>query len=390
MWHVMTRFFLSEDVLNGWKCAIEALSDGFEGVGAEWASASVLQNACGTATEYLGIDIKTLENQGFMFPDHKVAADHCEDMTGFLRLWHTGGRIPSLLSMAIAAMEVFGVQDKGERSQVLCAAALGDVENDLPYHSNIHFKKVLLQLVRLISVHNSIYGGTKRALDEHQISLLLIAGCVHDLGHDGLGNTVKGMFYPSRLERQSFDFAKPWLKSVGLSAQALSEIEVMILSTDVTPPGNVTNPTNQMKAAYRFHFSGDSGFKEPLNLSESLESLEESAQLTNMACLLHEADIATSAGVNYAVTKFETCLLMEEVGGADAEARPALVLDFLDKICQRRFLSDAGQKLFGANLARIYALAEKDDMAGNHPYPRADETQFILNKTASDDSKTLN
>ena len=81
-------------------------------------------------------------------------------------------------------------------------------------------------------------------------------------------------------------------------------------------------------------------------------------------------------------------MLIEEF--RDDRARPSQVVDFLDQICQRRFLSDAGQKLYAANLARIYSLAEQDVANGDEPYPSSNMADFVLPHAGQAESKTIN
>ena len=385
----MLNIFRSKSSHDDWKKLLQTLKPAMTGVEpAGWGSADEVSQALDRGIETLEKDLKEIQKYGFIFPTHQNAGGGTADLAAYLRRWHVMGAAPSLVSLVIAACESFEITSPDHVQILLMAGVLGDVENDLPYHSNTHFKKVLLQLIRLISVHNSIYGGTARALSTDQIAVLLMGGGIHDLGHDGLGNTVKGVFYPGRLERQSFDFAAPYLKAAGAQEELLDVLKAVILTTDVTPLGDVTNPMHQMKAAYRFHFLGENEQHPTLNLSDEWSVFEQDSMLTLMACLLQEADIATSAGVDYAVTQYETCILMEEIGAN--EARPAHILDFLDKVCQRKFLSDAGQKLFGANLARIYALAEEADQNGNEAFPKSEHTDFILNAGEDGDSKTIN
>lgn len=356
---------------------------------AGWANAEEIGRALDMSVKLLEDDLKNIAEHGCAFADRESAGADTADVVAYLRDWQVLGNAPSLVALCVASCEHFGIKRPDNLQMVLMAAVLGDVENDLPYHNNLHFKKVLLQVMRLASVHNSIYGGTNKALSEDQVTMLLIGGCIHDLGHDGLGNTVKGVFYPSRLERQSYEFAEPYLRAAGAQDEMLLKLRATILTTDVTPLGDVTNPMHQMKAAFRFHFRGEKEKYPSLNLSDDLEVLEDEAALALMACLLHEADIATSAGIDYSVTQFETCKLMEEIGANSA--RPSHVLDFLEKVCQRRFLSEAGQELYGANLARIIALAEEADQEGNEAFPKADHTAFILASSAArNSSKTLN
>ncbi len=385
----MLNIFRSKPSCHDWKKLLEALKPAVKQAQPDgWGSAQEAETAIDLALDTLEKDLKTIRKHDFIFPTHQNAGGGTPGLSAYLRSWHVMGEVPSLVSLTIAACEKFEITSPDHVQILLMAAVLGDVENDLPYHSNTHFKKVLLQLIRLIAVHNSIYGGTARALNVEQIAIALVGGCIHDLGHDGLGNTVKGVFYPGRLERQSYDFALPYLKAAGAQEELLSVLKAIILTTDVTPLGDVTNPMHQMKAAYRFHFLGEKEQHTTLNLSDDWSVFEQDAMLTLMACLLQEADIATSAGVDYSVTQYETCILMEEVGSN--EARPAHVLSFLEKVCQRRFLSDAGQKLFGANLARIYALAEEADQNGNEAFPKPQHTDFILGANEQSDSKTIN
>ncbi|MEZ5813816.1 MAG: hypothetical protein R3E13_03715 [Alphaproteobacteria bacterium] len=386
----MLNIFGSQSSRPDWRKLLQALKPVIGGVSAdEWGGPEDVEGALDRVLRTLEKDVKAIGKCDFIFSTHQKAGGQTEELAAYLRSWYVMGQAPSLVSLVVAACEEFDIASPDYVQILLMAAVLGDVENDLPYHNNAHFKKVLLQLIRLISVHNSIYGGTVRALSKEQIALLLIGGCIHDLGHDGLGNTVKGVFYSGRLERQSFDFAVPYLRAAGAGEIVLEALKTIILTTDVTPLGNVTNPMHQMKAAYRFHFLGENKQYSTLNLSDDWAMLEDDAMLTLMACLLQEADIATSAGVDYAVTQYETCILMEEIGGGSA--RPSHVLDFLDKVCQRRFLSDAGQKLFAANMARIYALAEEAERAGDEAFPTPQHTDFILGAGSEEGrSKTIN
>lgn len=363
--------------LKEWHSLLQALIPVADKVSTqEWKSASEFAATMTRCCETLEKDLQNIENKDFIFSESQAADAATDEIVEYIRQWHVMGNAPSLVAMIIASALKFEIKDPDQIQPLLMAGLLGDIENDLPYHNNLHFKKVVLQLIRLISVHNGIYGATARELDKAQITTLLIGGCIHDLGHDGLGNTVKGVFYPARLERRSFDLAKPYLDLCGFSDGHLQNLKVMLLTTDVSPLGDLTNPMNQMKAAYRFHFLGEKEQYYTLNLSGELAAMEESEQLTTMACLLHEADIATSAGLNYSITQYETCKVMEELGAS--QAKPSHIIDFFEKVCQRQFLSDAGQKLFSANLARIYALAEEGERNGNEASPKADHTDFII------------
>ncbi len=338
----------------------------------------------------LASDIARVQAERFIFTGSANIAQSTDDCIDYLRRWHVLGKPPTLAALCAAAAMHLGVKAPDHILGLMMASILGEVENNQPYHNNNHFRKVVLQVIRLIDVHNRIYGGTAKALSEENMALLLIAACIHDYGHDGRGNTVKGVFIPSRLELQSVALAMPYLQAVGIDQEEI--LKALVVATEVSPLHDPTSSVMQMKAAYRFHFLGDSKKFDRLNLSTDLKILEREPKVCLMACLLHEADMATSAGLSYALTTYETVLVRDELGAHDA--KPEHIVEFLDAICQRHFLSDAGQKLYAANLARIYALAEEDVKSGNQPFPKAQHTDFILalgqGNKSSENSKTIN
>lgn len=325
-----------------------------------------VEEALSHVASTLEADIGRLEREFFIFAEGADAEVLNAQNVRALCRWRGEGRMPGLAALCLLACERLGVGDPDLVRSVVVAAILGEIPKSLSYHNNEHFRKVLLQAIRTIFVHNRIYDGTAWSLDERQVALVLIAACVHDLEHDGLGNTIRGVFEQGRLERLSFELARPYLVAAGLDdGTDLLALQVMLLTTDVAPLGDPTSPMRQMKAAYRFHFLGERR-GEPLNLSRDLALLEKSPAVAQMALILHESDVATSAGLDYGLSQYETSLYCQETGAEDA--RPSHVLAFLEQVCQRQFLGAAAQKLYSANMARIYALAEQDVRAGDVPY----------------------
>jgi hypothetical protein len=333
--------------------------------------------------------LKTLKKEGrFIFSDDGDTDRLTESNVDLLRSWLAHGNPPSLAALCIYAIENLDLKILPDAVQaILGASILGEVGHSLPYHNNMHFRKVLLQLLRLVYVHNSIFKDTPRALDDNQAALLIIACCVHDFGHDGMGNTLKGIHHPGFAERRSFTMASPYLNKLGMSEPGLFDLKVTLLSTDVSPLGDPGNYMNQMKAAYRFHFLGERKGLQTLNLDAELSRLQKNPALTIMSLMLHEADISTSAGLAYDVTKYETAIYAQEIG---EDARPSHIIEFLDTVCQKRMLSDAAQKLYAANMARIYALAVEDVKNGNQPLPKAEFSDLIIYKSGERPHKTIN
>lgn len=333
--------------------------------------------------------LKALKREGrFIFSDEGDADNLTRSNVEMLRGWHTRGNPPSLAALCIYAIENLNLKLLPDAVQaILGGAVLGEVEHSLPYHNNMHFRKVLLQLLRLVHVHNQIYKDTPHALDDNQIALLIIACCVHDFGHDGMGNTLKGIHHPGYVERRSFTMASPYLSKLGMSEPGLYDLKVALLSTDVSPLADPGNYMNQMKAAYRFHFLGERKGLQTLNLDAELSRLQKNAALATMSLMLHEADISTSAGIDYDITKYETAIYAQEIG---EDAKPSHIVEFLDTVCQKRMLSDSAQKLYAANMARILALAAEDVKNGNQPLPKPEYADLIIGKSGSHSHKTIN
>lgn len=388
--------FIKSDGAKFWQEKLNTLKNVVleSGPSSNWVKDNFTLSVLEIIVEHLEEDLQTLEAQAvFIFSTHIETESLTRESVDLLRRWHLEGRGVSLSALCIFALEYFGIQNHKDLIQaVLMASVLGEIPNDLEYHNNMHYRKVLFQTIRLIAVHNDIYAGTARVFSDRQIGLLLIAACIHDLGHDGTGNVVKGVFQQGRLERQAFELADPCLRAVGLSdEEALIAVKTMLLCTDVMPLNDPANFVKQMKSSYRFHYLGEKKKFESLNLDPELAALQDSPELSVMSLILHEADIATSAGLTYEVTKYETAILRQEV--SKQNAYPHHVVDFLDHVCDRKMLSDAAQRLYAANMARIYALAEEDVKNGDQKLPKPEHSDFLISFGSGEDddsSKTIN
>lgn len=364
----------------GWNSELEALRTFFQDkdFSSPWLERSNLSAIIAMVRDNLDRDLAFLEAEAsFIFEVSEKLENQTRNTIELFRQFTVSGTCPSLTALCIFALEHFDVRDPILKKMVLAASVMGEVENEQPYHSNMHYRKVTFQIMRMIAVYNDIYEGTSRVLDHKKIATLLATACIHDFGHDGKGNTLKGVYIPHRLEQHSFDLAAPVFKALGYDdPDDLNMIRVMLLCTDVTPFKDPSNAVNQAKSAYRYHFLGGRTHWDGLNLDKELSVMEECPAAAVMALMLHEADIATSAGLHYDITKYETGLLMNEI--ADGVARPENVINFLNDICNRQMLSEVGQQLFAANLARIYALAEEDYHAGNDAFPPLEQSNFVL------------
>lgn len=353
-----------------------------------WCDPRHLASVCDTVTAKWQADYHLLNTTLPGILDVNLSVTESTQATHDFLAEISFGQAPSLTACVAYVADFIGLNLTPDLQQsLILAALLGDVENTVPYHNNGHYLKVLLQTVRLAVAHNTLFTGTDQALNNENGLLLMIAACIHDLGHDGTGNMFRGVFKQSRLELQSIDIIQPYLTASGLDEKHMDALRVMILSTDVTPVNDAANPMNQMKAAYRFHFRGDKDKVDSLHLDASMRPLQKDEKLTLMSLILHEADIATSAGITYEVTQYETILYRDEI--CEDEAKPIHVVDFIDNICRRTFLTDAGQRLFGANLARIYAQASEAAKNGNEAFGTI-QNNSLLASMAAESEDTVN
>ena len=358
----------------------------------EWIEKTNVSEIIRRVSENIERDINDLEdNASFIFNTGQRVDSHTKTTISLFRDWAISGACPSLTALCYFAMDKFAITDEKLRNFLTVASILGEIENPLPYHNNMHFRKVVFQCMRMVAVYNDIYAGTSRAFDEDSIALMLGTACIHDFGHDGKGYVMKGVYIPHRLELISYESVAPIFKKIDMSDDQLKLMKAMLVCTDVTPFNDPANGLNQAKSAYRYHFLGAKSKTVSLNLDDELTILEKSAEAAAMALMLHEADIGTSAGLHYDMTKYETCLLRMEI--ADGVAQPQNIINFLEDICNRQMLSEVGQQLFAANMARIYALAEQDAKNGNEPFPEIDQSDFILGVKSKDyvqGSKSVN
>ncbi|MCK6418496.1 MAG: 3',5'-cyclic nucleotide phosphodiesterase [Alphaproteobacteria bacterium] len=268
------------------------------------------------------------------------------------------GAPPGLWVQAATALDELAPQVPQALREILqVAAVLGSVPNDLPYHNNRHYRNVMQELIRLIHVHNKNPEAPFPSLNAAQIVTLLVAVCIHDLGHDGAPDPARA----GHLEQKSVDLGAPFLRAFGASAEMLKDLEVIVLCTHVAdPPVGLSNAA-YLKAAVLYH----KGQGPKPSLPPMLEPLAQRRDLVIMALLMHEADIAISSGIDYAHTRQETILLARE-GGQDT-VRPSQILAFLDRLCDGPWRSAASRKLYDDNRATIRAAVQADISSGDHP-----------------------
>lgn len=294
-------------------------------------------------------------------------AAYGKDAADVFARWEDEGNGPVLPAILAAAVEHFALDtDTAPVRAAFVAAVLAEIPNDLLYHGNEHYRKVLFHTVRLIATHNTLFKGKPEAIGKGRIALLLTAACVHDLAHEGGDNLRDGVYTPGYMEQKALDVARPYFDAVDLGAAERGEIETIVFTTDITFFAGDNSPCVRMRKIYRHYFWAEDVGDASMLMMGRLRRYEDDAALVRLAMLLHEADVATSAGLTYEQTRKETMSIIEERGMKTAG--PGIVLNFLREQLGQTMYTEAAKQLFGPGMTAIIDAAEADVAAGRQTY----------------------
>ena len=282
-----------------------------------------------------------------------------ERTTALFTQWEEEGGGPSLPAMVAHAIEQFGLDTKDPCVRAaFVSAILAEYPNSLQYHGNEHYRKVLFHGIRIISTHNGMFKDTNRAINPDQIAVLLVASCIHDLGHEGGDNLRDGVYTPGQMEQYALDLARPYFEALGVPGEQISDIETIVFCTDITFFAGDNSPCIRMKKIYKHYFWDFDREDVSMMMMGKLRRYEDNPRLVLMAMILHEADVATSAGVSYEQTVKETVNIMEERGVTTAG--PKTVLAFLREQLGETMFTEASKQLYGKVMAQVIKQAEAD------------------------------
>lgn len=271
----------------------------------------------------------------------------------------------SMSALMVGIYHYFGIDDERLCQIAFGASVYADVPHELSYHNNAHFKKVVFHMARLIVAHNYIFSKTSSFLDVDKIGILLIAACIHDLGHCGTGNILDRQYAMAKIERRSFEIISPFLLSLGMTDSERDDLLTLLMATDVSPFGDPMSPAHQVRRLYDMHF-GTEDHHACDDISPEFEVLKNREKLCAMALMLHEADIINSAALNYKTTVQESCSVSLEIGRKNALPEDTLL--FLDKICDGHMMSSAAQFIGAKAMAEIRSRVMEDYKNGNISY----------------------
>lgn len=281
--------------------------------------------------------------------------------------WEKTGGGPQLPAIVAVAVEDFGLSlTSAPVRAAFVAAMLAEIPNELQYHGNEHYRKVLFHTIRLIATHNQLFSGTTNILRPNRVALLLAAACVHDMGHAGGDNLRDGVYTPGFMEQRALDIVRPYFEALELSPDDRGEIETIVFCTDITFFVGDNSPCVRMKKLYKYFFWDEDVGDASLLMMGRLRRYEDNPGLVRMAMILHEADVGTSAGITYEQTIKETINIIEERGVKTAG--PGIVLAFLREQLGETMYTEAAKQVFGPAMREIIATAEAEVAAGRKTF----------------------
>jgi hypothetical protein len=281
--------------------------------------------------------------------------------------WEDEGGGPSLLSMLARAWEFWGFPEEGRFTKAaVMSAVLAEVPNNMQYHGNEHYRKVLFHVIRMIRTHNLLYADDELELSFEEVAILLIAGTVHDLGHEGGDNMRDGIFTPGNMEQKAIDIGQPYFESVGLMTGEQGILETLIFCTDITFNAGDNSPCVRMRKIYNYYFIDQSDDSILNYMMGKLRRFDEAPKMALIAMMLHEADIGTSAGLTYRQSIKETIDIMEE--RCVDTAGPGLFLAFLKEQLEGEMKTECGKAIFGPGMKVIMEEAIDDFNAGRKTF----------------------
>ena len=221
-------------------------------------------------------------------PDVSSPQNFAQGLESVYKKLDEPGQAPSVYSVVKAGIESTGLSldDPLSKSALMVAVlAQGDTSN--PYHNSDHTTNVVGNTIGLINGNDKIEGGSVDPLTPEEKVKMILAATMHDLGHDGGNNKVDGVAVPFRLEDQSFKAAEPIMQANGVKPQDISDIQVMVRTTDVGGPAQLADKVLNNEAVEKN--DANQGYH-----SAIVEPLKNNPRLGELSATLRAADIMSS------------------------------------------------------------------------------------------------
>lgn len=257
----------------------------------------------------------------------------------FMRLRDTRGKLSHLLAPERLLAEQ--IQPQGKYSRALeTASQLADEYSPLAYHSHHHAREVTLLTQKLLAIHQS--GDTP--LPAEYVYLTLIAACIHDYKHNGMGNRAGAAYVPVLLEQYAVESAWPHLEKAGLGPDDKTIVQAIVDATDVFAPPHHDSPRAHLREC--FNATAKLPAAHP-RFATSRILWEQDPHVRTCAAILSDADLGLTCGmpqpfVNFLIERIE----IESKG--TFKVTQDVQKDFYLNVCAGFPLTHAGQRLLGS------------------------------------------
>lgn len=198
-----------------------------------------------------------------------------------------------------------------------------------PYHSVCHHAEVATNAM----VIAEISARLNKPLPPHDRSMLLAASLAHDLYYDPSRADAE----PFHLEAVSARALDAIAEQCGVHPQDRAIMTSLILATEPS-----------FRSELRSQFNGRAF---PKALPDGLEPIAARPDVTELAAMLSDADLLSSAGLTPQWHQIQTLRFEHETG---SRLSPSADLEFLNSVVGPGFLS-VGGRYFDTNLARLRA-----------------------------------
>lgn len=213
--------------------------------------------------------------------------------------------------------------------KISCKAA--DKVSKNAYHNEHHNREVTLLTSLLVLKH--LNEGNKAGFKARDARNLIMAASIHDLGHDGGSNTVGGVYFPMRLEKQSVKLAVKLWQGMDVTNKDLDFIKTCVATTDVSCPKDGVSPRSKLVKSF--------------NKVSAKPNLAREA-----AAMLSDADLAISGALSYDLFEANSMLVEEETAGAVPFNKGSAKF-FLGNIMDSFPLSGSGRNYLGNSYNNI-------------------------------------
>jgi len=215
-----------------------------------------------------------------------------------------------------------------------CAAAEAPTQN--AYHSHHHNREVALTTA-LLTLHH-MRDGNDAGFTPRAARNLVMAAAVHDLGHNGIGNTVDGVHKPLYLERQSLKLAAKLWQGQDVTKEDMRFITGCITPTDVSKKAGGKSPRDH--------------FRDAFNNVAGAPCIYKNKMWREAAAMLSDADLAISGALSPEMFAENARVLSDETGGK-VPASPGSAKFFFEQVAPGFPLSSAANDVLGESYKRV-------------------------------------